>query len=50
MGDPELLIVLCGAALLILATFFSKVRRSRRERTDCWLPDGRRVRRPKALN
>jgi hypothetical protein len=50
MGDPEPLIVLCGAALLILATFFSTLRRRRRARRDYWLPDGSRVRRPKALD
>jgi hypothetical protein len=50
MGDAELLIVLCGAALLILATFFGTLRRRRHERTDYWLPDGSRVRRPKALD
>ena len=45
MGDAELLIVLCGAALLILATFFSTLRRRRRIRTDYWLADGSRVKR-----
>jgi len=48
MSDSELLIVLGGAAVLILATFFSTLRRNRRTRTDYWLPDGSRVRRPKA--
>ena len=40
MSDSELLIVLGGAAVLILATFFSTLRRNRRTRTDYWLPDG----------
>ena len=48
MSDSELLIVLGGAAVLILGTFFSTLRRNRRTRTDYWLPDGSRVRRPKA--
>jgi len=47
MSDSELLIVLGGAAVLILATFFSTLRRNKGTRTDYWLPDGSRVRRPK---
>jgi hypothetical protein len=47
MGDAEPLIVLCGTALLILATFFSTLRRRRRTRTDYWLPDGSRLGGPK---
>ena len=50
MSDSELLIVLGGAAVLILATFFSTLRRNRRTRTDYWLPDGSRVRRPSQLH
>jgi len=50
MGDAELLTVLCGAALLILVTFFSALQRRRRTKTDDWAPDGSRVRRPKALD
>jgi hypothetical protein len=46
MGDAELLIVLCGAAVLILAAFFSTLRRRRHARTDYWLPDGSKARRP----
>ena len=48
MSDAELVIVLGAAAVLILATFFSTLRRNRRTRTDYWLPDGNRVKRPKA--
>jgi hypothetical protein len=45
MSDAELLIVLCAAALLIVATFFSTLRRMRRNRADYWLPDGTRLKR-----
>ena len=48
MSDAELLIFLGGAVALIAATFFSKLRRKRRHQSDYWLPDGSRVRRPKA--
>jgi hypothetical protein len=48
MSDAEVLIVLAGAAVLILATFFSSLRQRRRYRADYWLPDGNRIRRPKA--
>ena len=47
MGDAELLKVLCGAALLIAD---SALTLKSRTRTDYWLPDGSRVRRPKALD
>ena len=50
MSDAELLVILGGVALLILATFFSTLQRGRRAGTDDWLPDGSRVRRPKALD
>lgn len=48
MSDAELLIVLGAASVLIVATFFSSLRRKRRDTTDYWLPDGSRIRRPKA--
>ena len=47
MSDPELLVVFGGAALLILATLIGTLRRRRVTRTDYWLPDGNRIRRPK---
>ena len=48
MSDAELVIVLGAAAVLVVATFFSSLRRRRRTGADYWLPDGSRVRRPKA--
>jgi hypothetical protein len=45
MSDAELVIVLGAAAILILATFFSTLRRKRPGRVDYWLPDGTRVKR-----
>jgi len=45
MNDAEVLIVFAGATVLILA---SSLRRRRRYRADYWLPDGNRIRRPKA--
>jgi hypothetical protein len=48
MSDAELVIVLGAAAVLIVAAFFSTLRRKRRNPADYWLPDGSRIRRPKA--
>jgi hypothetical protein len=45
VSDAELLVVLCVAAVLIVATFFSSLRRMRRNRIDYWLPDGTRLKR-----
>ena len=45
MSDAELVIVLSAIALLIVASFFSSLRRKRRNRVDYWLPDGSRVKR-----
>jgi hypothetical protein len=45
MSDAELVIVLCGAAVLIIVTFFSTLRRMRRYRVEYWLPDGTRLKR-----
>jgi hypothetical protein len=39
MSNAELLIVLGAAAVLIVATFFSKLRRTRRYTPDYWPPD-----------
>ena len=36
------------AAVLIVATFFVTLRPKRRNPADYWLPDGRKIRRPKA--
>jgi hypothetical protein len=45
MSDVELVVVLCAAALLIVALSFGLLRRKRRNRVDYWLPDGSRVKR-----
>jgi hypothetical protein len=39
MSDAELLIVLVAALALIAATYFSKLRRKRRNTLDYWLSD-----------
>ena len=43
MSDVELVVVLCAAALLIVALSFGLLRRKRRNRVDYWLPDGSRL-------
>jgi hypothetical protein len=45
MSDADLVIVLCGVAVLIVATFFGVLRRKRLTRADYWLPDGTRLKR-----
>ena len=45
MSDVELVVVLCAAALLIVALSLSSLRLKRRNRVDYWLPDGSRVKR-----
>ena len=40
MSDAELLIVLGLAAVLIVASLFSKLRRRRRNALDYWLDEG----------
>jgi len=42
MSEAQLLIVLCVAAILVLAVFFSSLKRRRRTSVDYWLPDGTR--------
>jgi len=48
MSDAGLLVVLGSAAVLIVATFFSTLRRKKRNASEYWLPDGSRIRQPKA--
>jgi hypothetical protein len=45
MSNGELVIVLSGAAVLIVANFLFSLRRRRRNRVDYWLPDGTRFKR-----
>jgi hypothetical protein len=45
MSDVQTLLVLCGAALLILAIVFSSLQRTKRARVDYWLPDGTKLKR-----
>jgi len=43
MSNAGVLVVLCVAALLIVANFFFSLMRKRRNRVDYWLPDGTRL-------
>ena len=45
MSGVELVVVLCAAALLIVAVSFSSLLRKRRYGVDYWLRDGRRLKR-----
>jgi hypothetical protein len=45
MSNAGVLIVLCVAALLIVANFSFSLRRKRRSRVDYWLPDGTKLKR-----
>jgi hypothetical protein len=45
MSDVQILVVLCAAALLILAVSFSSLKRSRCTGVDYWLPDGTKLKR-----
>jgi hypothetical protein len=47
MSDAELVIVLCGAAVLIVASFLGARRRKRLNSVDYWQPDGTRLKRLK---
>jgi hypothetical protein len=43
MSNAGVLVVLCVAALLIVANFFFSLMRKRRSRADLWLPDGTKL-------